>query len=595
MADYPTIDAEGVLRVTVEADGTKYQNLPLLGITVRHAFNRIPWAEVVIRDGDMPTGKFRRADQSVFIPGVKIAISAGYGDDETQIFSGIVVRFGVKIDGQNDSRLTIECRDVATRMTIGRRNANYVDQTDSDVMATLLSAHGLDATVTATSVSYGELVQYYSSDWDFLLARAEFNGMLVNVADGAVTVAPPDASGEPVFGIKWGRDLYEFSADIDARMQYSEALATAWDPSQQKIVQGSAAKPGALSGQGNLTGATLAAVASPATFGLQSATTQVADSLTTWAKATQTKAELARIRGHLRCMGTALARPGAVVGVSGVGTRFAGKVFVTAVEHALVGGFWHSDVEFGMEPQWHARRDDVEAPLASGLLPGISGLQIGVVVKLDGDPLDAQRIQIKLPVMQAETEPVWARLIQGYASNGFGAFFLPEVDDEVIVGYLNDDPCHPVVLGAVYSGSHKPPYTIEAANNTKAIVTRARHVIEFDEENKIITVTTPGQNKVVLDDTSRSILIQDQHNNSIKLSESGIACDSPYDITLNAQGNIKMTANMMIEMTAQADVKASGLNINCEAQVGFVGKGAATAELSAAGQTTVQGAMVMIN
>jgi len=169
------------------------------------------------------------------------------------------------------------------------------------------------------------------------------------------------------------------------------------------------------------------------------------------------------------------------------------------------------------------------------------------------------------------------------------------VDDEVIVGYLNDDPCHPVVLGAVYSGSHKPPYAIEAANNTKAIVTRAKHVIEFDEENKIITVTTPGHNKVVLDDTAKSILIQDQHNNSIKLSESGIACDSPYDITLNAQGNIKMTASLAIEMTAQADVKASGLNINCEAQVGFVGKGAATAELSAAGQTTVQGALVMIN
>jgi uncharacterized protein involved in type VI secretion and phage assembly len=237
----------------------------------------------------------------------------------------------------------------------------------------------------------------------------------------------------------------------------------------------------------------------------------------------------------------------------------------------------------------------VVAPPASGLLPGIGGLQIGVVLKLDGDPLNAQRIQISLPVTQAQTQGVWARLIQGYASNGFGAFFLPEVGDEVIVGFLNDDPCHPVVIGAVYSANHVPPYAIEAANDTKAIVTRARHVIAFDEKNKTVTITTPGKNKVVFDDTAQSILLQDQHNNSVKLSEAGIACDSPYDITLTAQGSIRMSANVSIELTAQADVKAAGLNVQCEAQVGFTGKGGATAELSAAGQTTVQGAMVMIN
>jgi hypothetical protein len=81
----------------------------------------------------------------------------------------------------------------------------------------------------------------------------------------------------------------------------------------------------------------------------------------------------------------------------------------------------------------------------------------------------------------------------------------------------------------------------------------------------------------------------------VKLSEAGIDCDSPYDITLTAQGSIRMSANVSIELTAQADVKAAGLNVQCEAQVGFTGKGGATAELSAAGQTTVQGAMVMIN
>ncbi|WP_454766429.1 type VI secretion system tip protein VgrG [Cupriavidus campinensis] len=595
MATYPSIDTDGVLRVTVAANGTPQPDLAVVSATVRRAFNRMPWAEIVIRDGDMPTGTFACGDTADFAPGSVVTISAGFGNDEAQIFSGVVVRHGVRIEGQNDSRLVIECRDLAVKMTIGRHNANFVNSTDSDILGTLIAAHGLSANVGATTGTYGEMVQFYSSDWDFLLARAEFNGMLVDVEDGTVNVQPPQASGQPVFGVTWGIDLYEFDADIDARLQYQSVQATAWDPATQAIVQGDAATPAPLNAQGNLDSATLAQVIGLPVWQLQTATTQPPQTLTSWAKGVQTRAELARIRGHLRCMGTALAKPGVLVQVSGVGARFSGAVYVTAVEHALVGGFWHTDVEFGLEPGWQPAQADVQAPPAAGLLPGIGGLQIGVVLKLDGDPLNAQRIQISLPVTQAQTQGVWARLIQGYASNGFGAFFLPEVGDEVIVGYLNDDPCHPVVLGAVYSSNHMPPYAIEATNDIKAIVTRAKHVIEFDEKNKIVTITTPGQNKVVLDDTSQSILVQDQHSNSVKLSQAGIACDSPYDITLSAQGSIRMSADVSIEMTAQVDVKAAGLNVQCEAQVGFTGKGGATAELSAAGQTTVQGALVMIN
>jgi len=595
MPTYPSVDQDGVLRMTIASDGSPLPDLPVMSVTVRRAFNRIPWAEIVIRDGDMPTGEFECSDAKTFAPGATVTIKAGYGDEEAQIFSGTVMRHAIRIDGQNESRLVIECRDPAVKMTIGRRNANYVDQKDSDILGALIGAHGLQANVGATQGKFGELVQFYSTDWDFMLVRAECNGMLVDVEDGTVNVKVPKADGQPAFGVTWGLDLFEFDADIDARLQYESVQATAWDPAQQAIVQGQAAKPAKLNAQGDLDGATLAKVIGLQTWQLQTATTQEQQTLTDWAEAVQTRAALARIRGHLRCMGTALAKPGVQVQVSGVGKRFSGAVYVTAVEHALVGGSWHTDVEFGLERDWKPLQHDVQGPPAAGLLPAVSGLQVGVVLKLDGDPAGGQRIQISLPVMQAQTDGVWARLLQGYASSGFGAFFLPEPGDEVIVGYLNDDPCHPVVLGSVYSAKHVPPYALDAPNNTKAIVTRAKHVLEFDEEKKVITVTTPGKNKVVLDDTDQSILVQDQHSNSVKLSSAGIACDSPYDITLTAKGNIRMNATMSIEMTAQADVKASGLNVQCEAQVGFAGKGAATAELSASGQTTVKGALVMIN
>jgi len=240
-------------------------------------------------------------------------------------------------------------------------------------------------------------------------------------------------------------------------------------------------------------------------------------------------------------------------------------------------------------------RPDVMAPPNGGLLPGVGGLQIGVVLKLDGDPEGQNRIQVSRPTWQAATEGAWARLMQFHASSGFGSFFVPEVGDEVVLGHFNDDPGHPVILGSLYSSSRKPPYALAAENDTKAVVTRCQHKIEFNEKDKIITVTTPASNQLVFSDKDKSILLKDQNGNSIKLDSGGITLDSPKDIKLSAKGGITLDAVNAIQATSKADVKLAGLNISAEAQVGATVKGSATAELSASGQTTVKGAMVMIN
>lgn len=595
MADSPNADVNGVIRVTISAGGQALATLPIVSVTVRRAVNRIPWAEIVLADGDMPTGSFALSDGATFVPGAEVSISAGYGSNEAPLFAGIVVRHSVKIDSENSSRLVIECRDKATKMTIGRNNANYLQLKDSDIISTLIGNHGLSADVSGTTTQYDELVQFYCNDWDFMLARADANGLLVNVDAGKVSVKSPGTSGSAVLSVTWGSDLISFEADIDARDQYAAVQAVSWDPKQQAVMQGSSASPVTLNQQGNLTGATLSQVASPATYLLQTGATQPMATLTDWAKAMQQKSALARVRGRMSFRGSAAAVPDSLIEVNGVGARFNGSVYVSAVEQDISSGNWTTHVEFGLRPDWHVEREDVVAPPNGGLLPGVSGLQIGVVMKLDGDPEGEQRIQVNVPVLQAQTQGVWARLLQFYASNAFGAFFLPEVGDEVLLGYLNDDPSHPVVLGSLYSSSRKPPYAIEAQNNTKAIVTRCLHKIEFNEQDKVITVITPGNNQVVLDDKSQAILVQDQHNNSIKLSSAGIDLTSQSDIKLTAQGNVSITANAAININATTDLKATGMNVTCEAQVGFTGKGSATAELSAAGQTTVKGAMVMIN
>ena len=142
---------------------------------------------------------------------------------------------------------------------------------------------------------------------------------------------------------------------------------------------------------------------------------------------------------------------------------------------------------------------------------------------------------------------------------------------------------------------HKPPFEFEAKNNTKAIVTREKLRIEFDEEKKVITVATPGKNTLEISDDGKHIKLTDQHKNEITMDSGGITLSSSKDITLKAKGNITMDATMKLSGTAKQDASLEGLNVKVQAKIGASVKGNATAELSASGQTTVKGAMVMIN
>lgn len=238
---------------------------------------------------------------------------------------------------------------------------------------------------------------------------------------------------------------------------------------------------------------------------------------------------------------------------------------------------------------------DVIAPTAAGFLPGMEGLHIAVVKKLDGDISKECRIQVELPWMDGEKKLLWARLSSVYATNQSGIFFLPEIGNEVVVGFINNNPNYPIVLGGMYGSKHTPPFGYEAKNNIKAIVTRSKMSVEFDEEKKIITIQTPAKNTIVMSDEGKSISVTDQNKNKMVMDSNGIELSSSKNIKLTAKGNIALNAAGKVSIDAKSDVDINGTNVKVTAKVGAKVKGNATAELSASGQTTVKGAMVMIN
>lgn len=597
MATSPAIDGEGgVVDLSLLSNGSVVSGaIQIVSVSVKKSVNKIPLAEIVILDGDMPGKDFPVSNKDDFKPGSAITIKAGYGASQKEaIFEGIVVKHGIKISGDNYSRLVIECRDKAVAMTVGRKNANYVDSKDSDIITKLIGqSSGLTSDVSATTAQYKELVQYYCSDWDFMLSRAEINGLLVIVEDAKVSVKAPDTSTTPQLKVTYGQDLIEFHANIDARTQFSKVQGVSWDMKTQKAVEQEAA-PKTLNTQGDLTSSTLATVIGLSSFRLQTPAQLESTALKSWVDGQQVKAGLARIQGRMSFPGSAKAKVGELIELEGVGNRFKGKVFVSSVHHVVAEGNWITEVEFGMPQNWFAENRDLVAPPASGLLPGIEGLHIGKVMKLDADPEGQYKIKVSTPVMQAAADGVWARLASFYASSGVGAFFVPEIGDEVVLGYFNNDPSNPVILGSLYSSTRKPPYELTADNFKKAFITKSKLTVEFDDDKKIITISTPGKNSIVISDEDKSILLKDQNNNQVKLSSDGILLDSPKDISISAKGKISLAATGNIALDSKGDVTAGGMNITHTAKVGFTAKGA-TAEISASGPTTIKGAMVNIN
>ncbi|MEL6650794.1 MAG: type VI secretion system tip protein VgrG, partial [Bacteroidota bacterium] len=249
---------------------------------------------------------------------------------------------------------------------------------------------------------------------------------------------------------------------------------------------------------------------------------------------------------------------------------------------------WDPVIQFGLSPEWFAfQHDDIIDRPASGLLPAMRGLQIGKVVKIEADPDGEDRIQVRLPVLDAGAAGVWARVAALDAGKERGTFFRPEVDDEVIVGFVNDDPRDPVVLGMLHSSKLPAPLQgIKDTNHEKGIFTRSKLRIHFHDETKTITIDTPAGNAITMDEKEKTIKIVDQNNNEVVMDSSGITVKSPKDIQVDAGGAMKLSA--------KTDLSLEATNINIKAKSQLNAEGAMMA-LKSQGIAELKGSLVKIN
>lgn len=576
-------------------------------IEVTRCANRIPYALVTFLDGSVAEQRFPISDTDLLSPGHPIEIYSGYHGNNELIFKGIIVKHTVRILENQSSHIEIECKDEVIRMSVGRKSKYFYEVSDNEVINELIRAYSLEAEVGDTPGTHQEMVQFHATDWDFMVTRAEANGMLVLAKDGKVVVKAPDFDQQEKFPLTYGMNIFEFEGQMDARDQYPTVKTTIWNPNNQDVEE---SDPGGSGGGfgGGFSVPSLPPVVTSAAQIAGSAVgvelpgtppntdyTQVmglehwplqhtghlkAEEAQQWAIAQDTKSKLAKKQGRVKFQGVADIYPGDMLNLQGVGERHSGKVIVTAVTHEIVDGKWHCHVQFGLSQHWFVEAfDNVAENAASALLPPVNGLQIGVVTALEGDPENAHRVQVRLPLLDRQGDGSWMRLADQHAGNERGSFWRPDVGDEVVVGFLNDDPRQPMILGSLYSTANVAPVTPTDDNYQKGWFTRSGMKWFFDDEKISMTLETPVGKKIIVDEDADKIQLEDDHGNKIIMEADGITIESANNMTIKAAQDLNLEA----------------MNVTQKANANFVVEGQSKTEVKASGQVVVQGSMVKIN
>lgn len=584
-SNIPTPATPDVITIAILVDGMEIPAaFQILSVSVSRELNRIPNATIYFKDGDASRGTFEISNSAYFIPGKEIEIQLGYRSQNKTVFKGITTNHSISVR-RNNSMLIVECRDKAVKMTSGKKSKYFTDQKDSDIMESVIGQYGLSKEIEATNPDLKEVVQYDATDWDFLLLRAEANGQVVMVEDGKVKIAKPETGNEAVVNVTYGSTLLELDAMIDARIQSEGINTRSWSAADQEVATAEAREP-RFANNGNLTTDDLSAVIGGGAHEISHGGALGQPELQAWADGLIIKERLAKTRGRVKFQGFADAMPGKLIEINGIGERFEGKMYISGVRHSVSGGNWETDVQLGLSPELFAETYNLWPLPAAGLIPGINGLQIGIVTVLENDPAGEDRIKIRLPMISTADEGIWARISTLDAGNGRGTFFRPEIGDEVIVGFLNDDPNYPIVLGMCHSSAKPAPEKPKDGNHIKGYVSREKMRFGFDDENKVILIETPAGNKITLSEEDSGIMMEDQNGNKITMDDSGITIQSSKNLTLKASNNINIEG-VNATFSASGSLKAEGS--------GSVEVKGASVSVNGSATTEIKGGVVMIN
>lgn len=502
--------------------------------------NQIPSAKIVLSAPGGTTADLKALtdDAERCEPGTAVVIRIKSVSPKQVMFSGIVQQqsYGVQA---GRSELTLKLRHPLHRLTATHRNQLFEKMSDKQILQQLLQGHQIlqGERMDGLSVVHPQMVQFDCSDWQFIRARLNANGVwLFPSADGGVTVTEPKVSSGVAQHTLYQSQSIEQSDGKEPLieeacwqfygMEQPGKLAVAsWDIPRQAISQCIQGKFSSL-GEGGLDPRRFS-MPDPKQWLLTSSLSLMADEMKALADSRYLALQAESVQARFTLMGDTAYQLGETVALHGFGKHFDGKGIISSVQHKISRGNWRTIVTLGQ---------DALCNVDDELLPSITGLHIGIVEDHEDDPNSLSRLRVKIPAVG--DKPLWARFATPYASKDSGLCLYPEPGDEVVLGFFALDPRYPVILGSMHNPKNKAPFAPSKANSKKGLV--------FLKE---------GNAQQLLFDTEEGSLSLQYDKECLRL-KTGVELSASRDLVLKGE-NMTVSAKKDIKLNSENKLKAS--------------------------------------
>ncbi|MBB6369152.1 phage baseplate assembly protein V [Chryseobacterium shigense] len=556
----PFFPSETLLKLEFLIDGKNVGLDSLLkDASINFELNKIPFAKFTFISGQLTTDSKEKLPTDSLVrtsddKPIEIEVKVSCEKKSVTFFKGIVKSLNKQND--NDQVVTkIECKDVGFKLALPAK----VDENNKDKFSDKLKKYTSDAKLKLGSHFDGEYlneaITHNSATvaWDYLVGFLDSVGIMTALRNGEFNGIDLKKKPEKEsYVAENGLNVFSFSGKKDPERIKSSVTIETWDIESQAIKKFNSDQKGPKNEQ---------------TVKLNQSTYKPA-TLTRIADVIKEKSNIASVHGKVTTYGNLEAKAGDYIGFSKVNKDVDDQSFlITAEVHTIENGCWKTEYTYGFENEKSFTENTAgginNSQAQVGQSNSINGLQIGIVTQIEEDPDKQFRVKVRIPVLSEKGEGVWARLATLNASKDMGSYFIPNVNDEVIIGCLGNNPDTPIVLGSLYSNVNKMPFPIEKENYIKGFVTKEGTKIIMDDEKKIVEISTKKGNKITISDDAKGITLEDENKNKIVMDNKGITIESSKDFNVKAKGNVQIEGMQnTIKSSAVMELKGSLIKLN---------------------------------
>ncbi|MEH2258122.1 VgrG-related protein [Nostoc sp.] len=504
------------------------------------------------------------------------------GEKEQRLIEGEITGIEVKFSKTSEAHIIVRGYDVSHRLHRGRYSRSFLNCTDSDIVRRVATEARIQiGQVDTSGVVHEYVFQENQTNMEFLRERAARIGFELFVQNNKLYFRKPKS--EASLKLEWMKDITSFDVRVTSTEQVSSVEVNSWDYSQKNLISETASKEQLVTETGNGDGSSISQefrMKQPPKMIVVDQPVNSPEEAKQMAQALCNELSGEFVTADAKAEGNPKIRPGRVVALADMGTRYTGDYYITGTCHRYsrrvyktdftVRGLREGSLLSTLPPKTH-------------LQPGQTHL-VGLVTN-NNDPKGWGRVKVKFPTLTMKDESHWARVVGLGAGNERGFYCLPEIDDEVLVAFEHGDIHRPYIIGGVWNGKDK---TVEPVNDTikdgqvrlRTIKTRTGHTVQFVEEDNSdskagIYITTTNGQCVHLNDSE----------GCIDIKTSGM-------INLSAQGEVSaglaLPSAINIEATfLPINISSSLGGINIESKVGPINIESAVGGINLASATKI--------